>query len=198
MRVFVKIEERGGDVRLVAMDTEQLRIGRSEDSNHIVLKRRSVSRKHAVLAQHDGRFVVADLKSAGGTFVNGERIKAPAVVKPGDRIMVGDYQLTLVVDVDDSDAAGFEEEAKTRRMLSLAPTSGDSKDDIQFGDAGEEITLFHAEGGADRGRLERAVLLPAFKGVPTRPEESAQYDVQTTCWVASSPRVFPGGDLGGL
>ena len=45
-------------------------IGR-DPNNHLVLSDRTVSRKHAVINQLDGKFIVSDLKSLKGLLVNG-------------------------------------------------------------------------------------------------------------------------------
>ena len=56
----------------------------------IVLAENTVSRRHARLFQDDsGQFILTDLGSANGVWVNGMRIQR-AVLKPGDEIKVGD------------------------------------------------------------------------------------------------------------
>ncbi|MBQ7220146.1 MAG: type VII secretion protein EssC [Synergistaceae bacterium] len=50
----------------------ELRIGRSYNNNDICLKDSSVSSRHAVLRKINGRWVISDLQSRNGTFVNGE------------------------------------------------------------------------------------------------------------------------------
>jgi len=59
-------------------------IGRRSD-NHIILDDPRVSRTHAQLRAINGQFVVFDLNSTGGTFVNGARIQT-AGLAPGDVI----------------------------------------------------------------------------------------------------------------
>ncbi len=70
----------------------EITIGRSSESN-IVLRRSDVSRRHARLLIRDGRFILLDLKSENGTYVNGERLRSPQVIHPNDQITIGDYQL---------------------------------------------------------------------------------------------------------
>lgn len=62
-------------------------IGRS-GNNNMVLDDRSVSRKQAVLNCVDNKFVLSDLKSFKGTFVNGKKIQE-VELKNGDRIKMG-------------------------------------------------------------------------------------------------------------
>jgi pSer/pThr/pTyr-binding forkhead associated (FHA) protein len=49
----------------------------------------TVSRRHARIDVRDGGWVVADLRSANGTLVNGWRVLDEATVRPGDRLTFG-------------------------------------------------------------------------------------------------------------
>ena len=50
-----------------------------------------VSRRHAILAYHNGVYSVEDLSSANGTFINGQRLPAQQAMrlKPGDELKCG-------------------------------------------------------------------------------------------------------------
>jgi serine/threonine protein kinase len=69
-------------------------IGRSSDLD-MVLVEEMVSRRHAKVSFFDD-LVVEDLGSSNGTFVNGERVQR-AVLKDGDRILIGTSILRVVV-----------------------------------------------------------------------------------------------------
>ncbi len=71
------------------LEGEQLTIGR-DPSNSIHIADAEVSRRHARLMFQGGRYVLEDLGSTNGTFVNGRRISAPYVLKPGDVISLGE------------------------------------------------------------------------------------------------------------
>jgi DNA-binding response OmpR family regulator len=62
-------------------------IGRWED-NDVVVDDRWVSRHHAQIRREDEGYVVQDLGSKNGTFVNGRRIAAPTPLADGDEIQV--------------------------------------------------------------------------------------------------------------
>jgi pSer/pThr/pTyr-binding forkhead associated (FHA) protein len=69
-------------------------IGRSPDCG-IFLDDVTVSRKHAVIAQRDGRWLIEDQGSLNGTFVNRKRVES-AELDDGDEIQIGKYRLTFL------------------------------------------------------------------------------------------------------
>jgi pSer/pThr/pTyr-binding forkhead associated (FHA) protein len=69
-------------------------IGRSPDCG-IFLDDVTVSRKHAVLTDEDGRFRIEDQGSLNGTFVNRRRVDA-AELSDGDELQIGKYRLTFL------------------------------------------------------------------------------------------------------
>ena len=62
-------------------------IGRSSDQ--ISLSDNGASRRHAELRQASGSWVLVDLNSSNGTYLNGQRIFSPTPLKHGDQIRVG-------------------------------------------------------------------------------------------------------------
>jgi hypothetical protein len=73
---------------------ERTTIGRSPDCG-IFLDDVTVSRRHAVLLQHDGRFTIEDQGSLNGTFVNRRRVES-AELSDGDELQIGKYRLTFL------------------------------------------------------------------------------------------------------
>jgi hypothetical protein len=63
-------------------------IGRNPD-NQIVIEDPMVSRYHARLTWQGNTFVLEDLGSANGTWVNDARITSPVLLRPGDSIGLG-------------------------------------------------------------------------------------------------------------
>jgi pilus assembly protein CpaF len=90
----IVITERGGAQRQLDFDAPELSVGRLED-NDVVLPRTNVSKRHARLVLKDDRYVLIDLKSTNGTYLNGRRIAAPMMVGAGDKIYIGDFILAL-------------------------------------------------------------------------------------------------------
>ncbi len=73
------------------------KLGRDPANNILLDKDTSASQFHARLDLDKGRIFVTDLGSANGTWVNGKRISAPALLKHGDRIRVGNTIFRLKV-----------------------------------------------------------------------------------------------------
>jgi FHA domain/Domain of unknown function (DUF4388) len=71
-------------------------IGRVE-GNSVVLGDSSVSSKHARILRTPDGFVVEDLKSRNGTFVNGERVTEKRLLLDGDLIRLGKVIVTFNV-----------------------------------------------------------------------------------------------------
>jgi DNA-binding NtrC family response regulator len=72
-------------------DKEEVRIG-SMDDNDIVLRDDTVSRYHCKIIQEDSGYVLIDLNSTNGTFINKVRVRE-AFLKPGCTVAVGGSQL---------------------------------------------------------------------------------------------------------
>jgi hypothetical protein len=73
---------------------ERTSIGRSPDCG-IFLDDVTVSRKHAVLSQREGQWLVEDQGSLNGTFVNRKRVET-AALEDGDELQIGKYRLTFL------------------------------------------------------------------------------------------------------
>lgn len=70
-----------------------LSIGRHRGCD-IVLEQDDVSRRHALLRFRDGRWILQDLESTNGTFVNGVRV-GRCELRAGDHLLVGGKRLTI-------------------------------------------------------------------------------------------------------
>jgi predicted nucleic acid-binding Zn-ribbon protein len=86
---------RDGDaLRIVALDREWMRVGRSLAAE-LRFDDATVSRRHARIAQEGDEVRVLDDRSLNGVFVNGERVDA-RVLKDGDELVVGRHRLLFV------------------------------------------------------------------------------------------------------
>jgi serine phosphatase RsbU (regulator of sigma subunit) len=69
-------------------------IGRASDCS-IPIKDRYLSRKHAELIAVGSGWMLKDLGSANGTYLNGSRVERNELLKPGDRIRLGDTEIVF-------------------------------------------------------------------------------------------------------
>ncbi len=85
-----------------SLEGDQVIIGR-DSSCTIAINDAEVSRKHARLSFQGGKYVIEDLGSTNGTFVNGQRLVSPVVLKSGDVVSLGE-QIVLLYEVLTPDA----------------------------------------------------------------------------------------------
>lgn len=92
------IEDDEGQQTSLSLAVDEYRLGRAE-ANTIRLTDRNVSRNHAILkknGQNGQGWVVKDLQSYNGTYVNGVRVAGEQVIQNGDIVQLGDYRLELI------------------------------------------------------------------------------------------------------
>ncbi len=71
------------------LEKTELQLGR-DLSNDIVINDAEVSRRHARLVLQGDGYVLEDLGSTNGTFIQGQRLAAPVVLRPGETITIGE------------------------------------------------------------------------------------------------------------
>jgi pSer/pThr/pTyr-binding forkhead associated (FHA) protein len=82
---------------IYSLEGDQVIVGR-DSSNGVVINDAEISRKHSRLTFQGGKYVLEDLGSTNGTFVNGQRLVGPVVLKSGDVVSLGE-QIVLMFDV---------------------------------------------------------------------------------------------------
>ena len=89
--LFDRRDQEDEQLPLLALDwtgaTSQLLLGRSTQCD-LLLQNRTVSRHHAQLYFREGRWILVDLDSTNGTFIN-ERPVQRSELLPGDTIRLG-------------------------------------------------------------------------------------------------------------
>jgi pSer/pThr/pTyr-binding forkhead associated (FHA) protein len=96
------IKDDDGRQVVVPLKLDEYALGRQKGSR-VRLNERNVSREHATLKKKNGAgdtqsFVLEDLTSDTGTFVNGNRLTAPRPLSHGDVIQIGDFRIVLLDD----------------------------------------------------------------------------------------------------
>ena len=103
MAAGTKVQLRLGDrvVSEAVMREGELRIGRMKE-NDLVINNLAVSRFHAVLRRVGNGFVLEDLGSENGSFVDGVQVKGSAPVAEGAEITIGKHVLSIRSADDDN------------------------------------------------------------------------------------------------
>lgn len=130
------ITDDEGKTTVVPLVRDEITIGRKE-GNTIRLTERNISRAHARLIRTNGTFIIEDLDSYNGVKVNGLAVDGPRSVQDGDRISIGDYQISLRSDrplAAPSPVAQPAEPPPYPRLVMLGPP-----------DAGSEIAIDEAD-----------------------------------------------------
>ena len=121
-----------------ALESPTVSIGRASECS-IPIKDRYLSRKHAEIVAQGSKWVLKDLGSANGTYLNGARVQKDTVLKTGDRIRLGDTEILFETP-----------EHNTDKFLAIADTATRPSISIPIG----EIDHPTAEsGGVDVARL---------------------------------------------
>ncbi len=77
-----------GERTRIPLEPLPFRIGRGPD-NHLILRDNRASRAHAWIFKENAAFLIEDLESLHGTWVNGRRLEKPATLTSGDAIEFG-------------------------------------------------------------------------------------------------------------
>ena len=83
-----------GKSRFYVTETPLL-VGRSAQSNIKIDNDNFCSREHALLFWENDKFMIRDLASTNGTFVNSKLIREPTILEQGDIIKVGNTEFIL-------------------------------------------------------------------------------------------------------
>ena len=118
---------------------ESKTIGR-EPSNDIVVENLLVSGYHARVDPAGKEYVLTDLQSKNGTFLNGERVTSTKL-KNGDQILIGKH--TLVFSLD---SAELQEDPKlTEETMFIQVAQGDAEPSEELAAPGLDSTAVSAE-----------------------------------------------------
>ncbi len=112
----ILVNEKGGESKRLEFDKPEVTIGRVQ-GNDIILPKGNVSKRHSRIVLKDGKFIIVDLKSTNGTYVNGRKITSPLVVKNTDKVYIGDF----ILSIEEPGAAAADPEPAPPPRAQVAP-----------------------------------------------------------------------------
>jgi pSer/pThr/pTyr-binding forkhead associated (FHA) protein len=103
------------------LDKNELIIGREQTAD-ITISDPEISRRHARLFFQNGGYIIEDLGSTNGTFVNGQKISGPYLLRPGEVVNFGEHVSVLFESVQvDPNATVVSSAAALKSPISAAP-----------------------------------------------------------------------------
>ncbi|MDD4181905.1 MAG: AAA family ATPase [Victivallaceae bacterium] len=91
---ILTIQEGYGKSRDYLMNKPMTVIGRDTECD-VIINKSDVSRKHAQIKYHGDSFMIEDLESANGTFINSSPVTEPCTIKHMDVIQIGSNMLVF-------------------------------------------------------------------------------------------------------
>jgi len=144
----VVVSSPSGPEQRFVFDKPEVTLGRVP-GNDVVLPHASVSRRHARIVVKSEKFILVDLKSTNGTFVNGRRLTSPLVIHEHDLIAIGDVRISVE-----------EEEAPTTEWFPAPPLDPVEERLIAAVAGGDQSSrIVYADWLEERGEAARAEFL---------------------------------------
>lgn len=117
---------------IFALNEESLIIGRETAAN-LCIPDASVSRRHSKLEKNETGFVLTDLESLNGTFVNDVPVKS-RLLEHGDRVRIGDSQFLFLMHEGDATSKSSDVRLDEAKVISSSTVQ------IRFDDAIYQMT----------------------------------------------------------
>ena len=115
-----------------------------EAFNDVVVFDPEVSRRHTQISFQDGRYIIEDLGSTNGTFVNGRRVNNPMPLHNGDVIEMGEAARIIFSSTDDpfgETVARPDEGTEIDKTMADPAAMADLQSDLATAEAGAEPVL---------------------------------------------------------
>ena len=112
------IHNPSGEAQAIPLTQPSFRIGKRQ-GNDLVLNLVSISREHCEVVASDGQWLLRDLNSRNGTYMNGQRIEGDVPLTDGAQIQLGEF--VLVFKADEAPAAASIEQPATPPVGQASP-----------------------------------------------------------------------------
>jgi len=78
--------------KAIPIDRAVILVGRAEQCDVVITGSKKISRRHCCLVQSDSTYLIRDLGSTNGVWINGKRVDMEGEMRDGDQIAIGDVQ----------------------------------------------------------------------------------------------------------
>jgi predicted component of type VI protein secretion system len=173
-----------------------MRIGRG-DGMDVVIDNVSVSRRQAEIRLEGGHWVVRDLGTGNGTFLNGQRVEGDRALKPGDELSFGKFSLFFdhvpaepVVEVRTAPAANVQSTGtlllQPEEMVKLRQAMAQKRQaQLQWEASGKKGVHYLTSGSTMVGRTELCDLQVPIRGPKQHilvVREGSTFEVRNLSW----------------
>lgn len=142
------------ELQRFALERDRSLIGRAKDCDVQIAERR-LSRRHCEIIRDGDRFVLQDLGSQNGTYVNRKRIQGSHVLKHGDILNFAEYSILYLQNVADYDGPDSVH-ARNPALAAPRPDSNIEREETEFPEA------YHAQGdiSPEPAVMDRSLIEP--------------------------------------
>jgi pSer/pThr/pTyr-binding forkhead associated (FHA) protein len=126
------------ELQRFTLKNERCLVGRAKDCDVQIAERR-LSRRHCEIIRDGDRFILQDLGSQNGTYVNRKRIQGSYGLKHGDVLNFAEYSILYLANVADYDGPDSVHAKHPKQGARPRPDSNIAKEETEFPEAyGEE------------------------------------------------------------
>jgi DNA-binding CsgD family transcriptional regulator len=136
--------------KVFPLDGDRMGMGRGADAGVRLEGDGAISRLHAEMQQLDGGWLIRDLGSRNGTFVNAVRITDPIALRPGDEVKIGSWRLVFCDETADSEGTLLDSNS-SGALPEAAPA-------VDLSDREREVLALLARGDTD-DQIARALFI---------------------------------------
>ena len=164
----LRVTTPAGETQVIRLESEPVTLGRLAGNTLSFPEDDGLSRRHLLIGKHGDHWVVKNLASKNGTFVNGTLVEGEHVLQPGDRVIASAVVLSFSMQSSLERPVTFEPAASDSLDLSAESTSLREILSPRTGDAslGLDLGKGSGKGGAIRAFLRAGKELAAGRPLP--------------------------------